>query len=155
MPYRVKGLSPEPFRDLFGLNEEELARRGAKRLEVDRKSSFPCRISLEDAEPGEAVLLVNYEHQPADTPYRSRHAVFVREGEYPTYDAVAALPEQLRTRLLSIRAFDADGMMIDADVADGRDADAVIERLLADTRATYLHVHYARQGCYAARIERA
>ena len=153
--YRVTGLPLDPFRDLFGLGEAELAARGVRRVVADAKPGFPCRISLEDAEPGEPLLLLNFEHQPADTPFRSRHAIFVREAARTTHDGVGTLPEQLRVRLLSLRAFDSEHMMVDAEVAEGREAEPVIERLLADPRTAYLHAHFARRGCYAARIDRA
>jgi hypothetical protein len=68
---------------------------------------------------------------------------------------VDIVPDAMRRRLLSLRAFDAAGMMIDADIVDGLDAESLIDRLLADRRAAYLHAHYARRGCFAARIDRA
>ena len=61
----------------------------------------------------------------------------------------------LRRRLLSVRAFDDAGMMLDADITEGTELEALIERLLANDAAAYLHVHFAKRGCYAARIERA
>ena len=45
-------------------------------------------------------------------------------------------------------------MMTGCDVVDGRDLEAAVQTLFADPRAAYLHVHYARPGCYAARVER-
>ena len=153
--YRVTGLPLETFDHLFGLSDAELAQQGVQRVVADAKPGYPCRVSLEDAEPGEALLLLNFEHQPADTPYRSRHAIFVREGARATYRGDGMLPEQLRVRLLSLRAFDADHMMVDADVAEGREAEPVIERLLADPRTASIHVHFARRGGFGARIDRA
>ena len=100
------------------------------------------------------MILTHFEHQPADTPYRAGHAIYIRKGEQ-TYDAVDQVPEQLRLRLLSVRAFDAKGIMVGADVVDGKDLECTIEQLFGDERADYLHVHYAKAGCYAARIDRA
>ena len=65
------------------------------------------------------------------------------------------LPEVMRKRLLSLRGFSGEGMMVDADVVEGREAEPLIERLFADPQVAYIHAHYARPGCYAARIERA
>ncbi|WP_269716383.1 DUF1203 domain-containing protein [Caulobacter sp. NIBR2454] len=155
MSYVVTGLSPDPFRHLFGLSETALAAAGVIRMTADEKPGFPCRISLEDAEPGETVLLLNHEYQGADTPYRGRHAIFVRESDRPAAHFENEIPEQLCVRLLSVRAFDAQGMMRDADVVEGVDLEPLIQRLLADSQTAYLHVHNARRGCYAARIERA
>jgi hypothetical protein len=155
MSFRVIGLEPEPFAPLFGMDEAALAARGVRRVRVEAKPGAPCRISLEDAEPGEAVLLLNYEHQPADTPYRSRHAIFVREGVAQARPAPGVTPEALRLRPLSVRAFDADHLMTDADLVDGAEAGALFERLLGDPQVAYLHAHYARRGCFAARVERS
>ena len=153
--YRIRGLSPEPFRALFGLSDADLAARGVIRVTVDAMPGFPCRVTLADAEPGETVLLLNHEHQPADTPYRSRHAIFVREGADAAASFVDEVPPVLATRLLSVRAFDAAGMMTDADVVDGQALDPLIRRMFADPAVDCLHVHNARRGCFAARVERA
>lgn len=154
MSYVIQGLDPAPFRHLYGLSDAELAEHGAIRMRVDAKPGFPCRVTLEDAEPGEDVLLVNYEHLPVDTPYRSRHAIFVRDGAERPARHADTVPEQLRTRLLSVRAFDAAGMMTDADVIDGADLDARIAGFFADPAVAYLHVHNAKRGCFAARVDR-
>ena len=154
MSFRITGLSPEPFRHLFGLPDAELAAHGARRYVVDRKPGFPDRIELRDAEPGETVLLLNHVCQPAETPYRASHAIFVREGASQAYDAVGQVPEAMRGRLLSVRAFDAEGMMLDADVAEGDEMEPVIERLLANLKVDCIHVHTARQGCYLGRVRR-
>jgi hypothetical protein len=155
MSFRITGLSPEPFRHLFGLPDEELASLGVKRYCVDQKPGFPDRIEMRDAELGETVLLLNHVCQPADTPYRASHAIFVREGAARAYDAVGEVPGVMRTRLLSLRAFDVQGMMRDADVVEGTNIEAVIERLFADPAVSYIHVHNAKPGCYSGRIDRA
>ena len=155
MPFRITGLSAEPFQPLFGLSDAELAARGVKRYVVDEKPGFPDRIEMRDAEPGETVLLLNHVCQPADTPYRASHAIFVREGATQAYDAVDEIPEVMRLRLLSLRAYDAGGMMLDADVAEGDGIEPLIERLFADPEVDYIHVHNARRGCYSGRIDRA
>ena len=152
MSFRIVGLPAETFAGLFLLSDEELKARRAVRRVAD-SGGYPCRVSLTDATPGEAVVLVHYEHQPVDSPYRSSHAVYVRAGE-TTYDRVGEVPEQLRKRTLSVRGFDRDGMITDADLVDGRELEGLIDRLFADPRAAYLHIHFARPGCYAARVER-
>jgi hypothetical protein len=155
MSYRVKGLDPAPFRHLYGLSEEALARLGVERHIADSKPGFPDRIEVRDAEPGESLLLLNFTHQPGDTPYRASHAIFVREGADLACDSVGEIPEPLRTRPISLRAFGADHRMIDADLVDGPNLEGLVERFLANPAIDYLHAHYARRGCYAARIERA
>jgi hypothetical protein len=155
MSFRISGLPLEHFAPLFTLTDAELAAQGAqRRIADDRNPGFPCRISLTDSRKGDELLLVNYEHHPVDSPYRMRFAIFVRKGE-ERYDAVDRVPDQLRVRTLAARAFDAEAMLIGWDLADGYEIEAAIERLFADPRAAYLHLHFAAPGCYAARVDRA
>ena len=153
--FRTTGLSAQPFQHLFGLSDEALAARHVVRYRVDAKPGFPDRVELRDAEIGETVLLVNHAHLPDDGPYRSSHAIFVIEGATRTFDAIDVVPEVLRTRTLSVRAFGDDGLMIDADLVDGRAIEDLIARLFRDPEVVYLHVHYAKRGCFACRIDRA
>lgn len=155
MSFRITGLPAERFAHLFALPDEGLAAQGAvRRIADNRNPGYPCRISLTDAQPGDELILVNYEHHAVDSPYRMRFAIFVREGEEP-YDKVDEVPGQLRSRMLAVRAFDADAMMVGCELVDGRDLETAIARLFAEPRAAYLHVHFAAAGCYAARVERA
>lgn len=154
MSYVITGLPLAAFQPLFGLSDADLAERHIVRMPVTAKPGFPCRITLADAEPGETVLLLNHEHQAAETPYRSSHAIFVREAAEATAAVVDAIPECLAGRLLSVRAFDAAGMMVDADVVEGSDLEVLIKRMFEDEAVAYLHVHNARRGCFAARVER-
>lgn len=155
MDFRVTGLSPAPFKHLFGLSDEELAQHGALRVVADKPIGFPDRIEMRDGKIGETLILLNHEYQPADNPFRASHAIFIREGAEEQYDRVNEIPDVMRTRVLSLRAFDQDDMMIDADVCDGRDVEPVIQRLLSNPATDYIHVHNAKQGCYAGRIDRA
>jgi len=154
MSFRITGLPAEQFSDLFTLSDDALAARGAVRRIADARPGYPCRVSLTDAEPGEQVILVHFEHHAVASPFRASHAIYVRAGEQ-TYDAIDEIPEQLRLRLLSVRAFDPRGMLVAAEVVDGNQLELVIDRLFADGAASYLHVHYAKPGCYAARVVRA
>ncbi len=155
MGFRVTGLSPEPFKHLFGLPEEELSKHGVKRYIADENPGFPCRIEMRDAEFGETLLLVNHIYQPADTPYRGMHAIFIREGATDTYDRVNQVLEVMRVRLLSLRGFDKIGMTLDADVVEGSEVERVIQRMLSNPDISYIHVHNAKRGCYSGRVDRA
>ena len=155
MSFRILGLDPKPFTPLYGLFDAELELGGVRRCRADACPGFPDRIELRDAEPGEHVLLLNYVHQPADTAYRASHAIFVLEGATQAYDRRDEIPEVMRRRTLSLRAFSTDHEIIDADLAEGAAIEACIERLLAKPATAYLHAHYAKYGCYASRIERA
>ncbi|AIF48736.1 DUF1203 domain-containing protein [Dyella japonica] len=154
MHFRITGLPAEPFAELFTLSDEALWERRAMRVTADRAHAYPCRVSLTDAEPGQSLILLNYEHQPANSPFRSTYAIYIREGEQQ-FDRMDDVPDQLRRRLLSVRGFDVQGMLRDADVAQGTALEPVIDRLFADEQIAYLHIHMAKPGCYAARVDRA
>jgi hypothetical protein len=155
MSYRVSGLDPAPFLHLYGLPDQELASFGVIRCRVDARPGYPDRVELRDMEHGETALLLNYTHQPANTPYRASHAIFVREGARRAATLVDELPEVLRERPLSLRSFDAADMMVDGRVVEGASAEPEILRLLGRPDIAYIQAHYANRGCYAARIERA
>lgn len=155
MTFLIAGLKRDHFADLFDLDDVALAARGVRRMRVEQPNAAPCRVGLRDLDPGETVLLLNHEHQPADTPYRSRHAIFVGEASQERALARGEVPEVMRRRPLSIRAFDAAHLMTDADLVDGEAAQGLIERLLADPQVAYLDIHYARRGCWAGRAVRA
>lgn len=154
MSFRIVSLPREPFAEFFALDDEQLKARGAKRYVADRRPGFPCRVSLEDATHGERVVLVPFTHQGAGSPYRASGPIFVREGAERATPGVDEVPELLRLRLLSVRAYDVDGLMVDADVVDGHDLEPAIARLFDERRVDYLHVHFARPGCFACRVDR-
>jgi hypothetical protein len=155
MNFRIKGLPLAPFAPLFDLDQHALAARGVVRRVADRRPGFPCRVSLRDADPGETVLLLNFEHLPVAGPYRASHAIYVREHAQEYTPEVNEVPELLRTRLLSVRAYDTAGMMVDAEVVDGAELEGIIDRLLTAPAAAYLHLHNAKPGCFAASVLRA
>jgi Protein of unknown function (DUF1203) len=155
MSFQISALPAQHFQHLFGKSDAELKAAGVLATIADAKPGFPCRLTLLDAEPGERVLLFNYEHQSAATPYRSSHAIYVIDGAQGAAPAPGEVPEQIRSRLLSVRAFSQDGMIVDADITHGDAAAEVFERMLADPKVGYLHAHFAKFGCYAARVDRA
>ncbi len=154
MDFQISGLGYAEFAPLFRMTEQELATRNIVKRVVDEHPGFPCRVSLEDAHLGETVILLNHEHLAVASPYRSQHAIYVRENAQPAHLSVNEIPEVMRTRLLSLRAFDEAGMMLDADVAHGKDVEPLIQRMLSNDRVAFIHAHNAKPGCFAARIDR-
>src|SRR6476659_10774820 len=154
MTYRITGLDPAPYRPLFGLSDAELASRGAVRMTVTQKPSFPCRVSLTDREIGERVLLLNHVSHDVANPYRASHAIFVTEGADEAAEYVDQTPPVFETRVLSLRGFDAQGMMAEAVLAQPGEADAAIRKLFDSAAIETIHDHNATRGCFAAKIER-
>lgn len=155
MTYKITGLAPSQFAHLIGLSDEELALHGAARMTADGQPSFPCRIQLDDAKAGETLLLVNHVSHEGNNPYRASHAIFVSESATEAAVYENEIPPALERRILSLRAFDWNGMMTDAALVQPGEADAAIRRLLADEAVDHIDAHNATRGCFAARVERA
>lgn len=154
MDFIVTGLSAEPFMHLYGLTDEVLAGHGVKRYVAVEAPGFPDRIEMREAKPGETLLLLNHVSLPENSPYRASHAIFILEGAKETYSGINEIPPVMFTRLLSLRAFDDGGMMVDAEIAKGDDIEPVIHRLLENDQISYIHAHNAVRGCYSGRIDR-
>jgi hypothetical protein len=155
MTFQVRGLDAEPFAKLFRLDDGALKDLGARRAVADAPDMYPCRIAMERVAEGEELLLLNHAHQTnPGSPYRSAGPIFVsrsaRTGSYR-----GELPPMLRDRLLSLRAYDADAFIVDAEVGEGEEVVSLIERFFGDPQVAHVDAHFARRGCFAARIERA
>jgi hypothetical protein len=155
MSFRIEGLSPEPFLPLFGLPDAALTERGVIRRIADAKPGFPCRVTLEDAEPGEAVLLLNHESHAVPTPYRSAYAIYVREGAQAPARFRDEIPPVMRHRPMALRHFSRDGMLVGASLALKGDVREAILAAFDSKEVAYLHAHNAAHGCFAARVDRA
>lgn len=156
MNFRIHALPPAPFQPLFDLDDAVLLSMGARRMIADAPHAAPCRVSLADAEPGEPLLLINHRHLDAPaSPYRGEGPVFVREGAAQAVPAAGEIPDMLGRRLLSARIYDADWMMTDADVVEGRGLAGRLEAWFADHAVSRIHLHTARRGCFMASAERA
>lgn len=154
MNFRIQGLSSEPFQALFAMSDAELQAIGARRCVADAPHSAPCRVSMLDAEVGEELILASFEHQPAHSPYRASGPVYVRRNASEAFAADNVVPDCVRRRLLSVRAYDAANLIVEADVVDGSVLEPAIDRFFSNPAVAYLHVHYARRGCYSCRIDR-
>jgi hypothetical protein len=156
MAFQTTGLAPQSFAHLADLDDDALRERGAVRMRADRPSAFPCRVSLACAEPGEEVVLLNFEHQPVESsPYRAKGPIFVRPSAVEPARFADEFPEgYIRGSYLSLRAYDSRAFIVDAAVAKGEDIRPAVERLLARPDTAYLHAHFAGRGCFAARIDR-
>jgi hypothetical protein len=153
MTYRIRGLEPAPFAALFALDDAELDARGMTRMSVDNPN-FPCRVSLRDCELGDEVILLNHVSHEGNNPYRASHAIFVSKSAKEAADYVDAIPPALDRRILSLRAFDNEGMMIDAALVQPGEADPAIRKLMVNGAVAHIDAHNAMRGCFAARIDR-
>jgi hypothetical protein len=155
MPFRFTGLPLDQFRPLFALSDDALLARGMRRHVADSKPGFPCRVTLEDAEPGENVILLSYAHQPAaGSPYQAQGPIFVRQSATTSYDRVDEIPPVLPGRLLSLRGYDQEDLIVEAEVVDGAGLETELDRFFVNRQVSYVHIHYARRGCFACRVDR-
>lgn len=147
--FRLVGIDHAPFENLFGLDDTQLRARGAARCVADEQPGFPCRVSLEDAIVGEELLLLPFAHQPNDSPYRASGPIFVRRGAKRRELQPGVVPPYVARRLMSLRAYDAMHMMIDAAVVPGAAAAAALDRFFANAATAYVHLHNAGRGCFS------
>lgn len=153
MSYVVRGIDPAPYEHLYGLSDVELSEQGIVRMTVTTPT-FPCRVSLTDREIGEKVLLLNHVSHDVANPYRATHAIFVTEGADEPAEFVDEVPPVFKARILSMRGFDKDGMMVDAILTQPGEADAGIRKLFDNPAIETIHAHNATRGCFSAKIER-
>jgi hypothetical protein len=153
--FQVQSLDYQPFSPYFEMTDQQLAEVNAVRMTVTESPGTPCRVSLQDAELGEEVILVPFEHLPSRSPYRSGGAIFVRKGARRTNLAKDQLPTMLRSRMLSVRAYNSAGFIIDAAVTPGAEAEAVIGAFLDNSETDFVHIHFAKPGCFACSVVRA
>jgi hypothetical protein len=153
MTYRITGIDPAPYRHLHRLSDEELASQGIVRMTVN-DPTFPCRVSLTDRPIGEKVLLLNHTSHDVSNPYRATHAIFVAEGADEAAEFVDRIPPVFEKRVLSLRGFDAEGMMADAILTQPGEADSGIRKLFENPEIETIHAHNAVRGCFSAKIER-
>jgi hypothetical protein len=152
--FQLVGLDHSRFEPLFELDDAELAKAGIMRRVVDASPGFPCRVSLEDAAVGEDVLLLSWLHQPTTSPYRASGPIFVRRGARQARLPPGVVPAYVSSRLISLRAYDAEDLMIAAEVCEGVEVAARLAAQLADPAVAYIHLHNARRGCFSCLAQR-
>jgi hypothetical protein len=155
MPFQLVGIPFEPFASLFSLDDHELAELDARRVIATEKPGYPCRVSLADAEIGEELLLLPYTHQPARSPYRASGPIFVRKAARPCKLAAGVIPDYVSLRQMSVRAYDAAHLMLDAAVCEGKATAPTITGMFDNSDVAYIHLHNAKRGCFSCRVDRA
>jgi len=153
--FRLAGLDPAPFEPLFALPDEALRARGIRRVRADADAGFPCRVSLVDAGRDEELLLLPFRHHDVGSPYQAAGPIYVRRGALAAELAPGEVPAYVTRRLMSLRAYDRDAMMVRAEVLEGAQVGARLHEWFADEAIAYVHLHNARPGCYSCAAVRA
>lgn len=152
--FQLIGIDHEQFAPLFELSDTELATQGIVRRIADSDFGYPCRVSLEDAAAGDELLLLHYLHHAVDSPYRASGPIFVRHGQTQRILAPDVIPEYVSRRLISVRTYDEQHMMLAAEVSDGSRVAGVLDKLFANPAVAYIHLHNAKQGCFSCHVRR-
>jgi hypothetical protein len=152
--FQLIGLPFEPFASLFALSDSELTALNARRVVATESPGFPCRVSLMDAEIGEELLLLPFEHQPASSPYKASGPIFVRKAASQTSIEPGVIPDYVRRRLMSVRAYDSTHLICDAAVCDGADTAAALRQMFANEKVAYVHLHNAKYGCFSCGVKK-
>jgi hypothetical protein len=152
--FQLVAINSQPFEHLFDLSDDQLKAMGVMRCFATENPGFPCRVSLEDADVGEELLLIPYEHHPVLSPYRASGPIFIRRGVKPKYLPVGEVPDYVTRRLISVRAYNGEHMMVTATVCEGIAVAAEIERIFADSKVAYIQLHNAKQGCFSCQVNR-
>lgn len=152
--FQLSGLRYEQFEPLFALSDEQLHSLGVARRFASESFGFPCRVSLQDASVGDELLLLPYEHQPVASPYRASGPIFVRRDASRCQLPAGIVPPYITKRLISLRAYDASHMMIDATVCDGTAVAAQLEQSFSIAEVAYVHLHNAKRGCFSCLASR-
>lgn len=155
MNFRIKALDNREFLALFNLGNSELEKIGAVKMIVDEFPGFPCRVSLEDAEIGEEVILLPYQHHKTNSPYQSSGPIFVRKIAKTSIYEINEIPKMFNHRLLSLRGYDKNAIMKDASVIEGNNLKEQIFKIFENDDIQYIHIHNAKPGCYNCLVERA
>ena len=153
--FQFVGLCDTAFSNLFVFSDKELAASNALRVIADSNPGYPCRVSLEEAEVGETILLLPCQHLDVSSPYRASGPIYVRQGVAQAKLGPGEIPPVLTRRLMSIRAYDSDGMMVSADVVQPEALSVALNGLFGMDEVEFVDVHNAKHGCFAARATRA
>ncbi|MEP5730724.1 MAG: DUF1203 domain-containing protein [Sulfitobacter sp.] len=150
MTFQIQALDPKPFAALFDMDNATLAAHNARRVSVDANPCYPCRISLQDAALGEEIILTNYTHQPAASPFQANHAIYIRKNVPMATPAPNEVPDMFKGRLASVRGFDAQDEICKADVVNGTSLADRLTQFFEDPAVRYVHIHNAKLGCFMA-----
>ena len=101
------------------------------------------------------MILCNFEHLAEISPYGASHAIYVRREAVQAVPAVGEVPSILLRRMLFVRGFGADHCIKAAEVIEGRTLSATIEAFFSKTVISYIHIHNAKHGCFAAKALRS
>ena len=152
--FQIEALTAKQFSCYFSMSERDLAAASAYVFCSDQRPCYPCRVSLTDAEVGENVLALSYRHLAVSGPYDAAGPIFVRENAVQARLEVNEVPEMLRHRLLSVRGYSKENLMIDAETIAGQSVERMLTRQFGNQQIEYIQLHNAGPGCFNCTVKR-
>jgi len=153
--FKFNALNSESFSKYFDMSSADLKLLGAYTFTAEKSACYPCRVSLVDAKVGETVLAIAYEHHSASGPYRSSGPVFVRKNAKTVALGKNTIPGMLAFRTLSVRGYNTESLMIEADTIAGEELEATLADQFTNDSVEYIHIHNAGPGCFNCSVTRA
>lgn len=153
--YRIDALPRKFLHRVWTTGHDDLGNK-VEIMVNDEENSAPLRCCLTEAPVGEKVALVAYQPFDRPGPYAETGPVLIHVEPCAGYADIHRYPEEFRHRRQILRAYDARGWQAyDAHtIVDGEDAEAVIERILANPNIEFLHSRNVLAGCYMFTIRR-
>jgi len=152
--FNIKALDHNLFSKYFSMSGAELEKCGMYLFVADKHPCYPCRVSLQDAEVGEKVLAIPYEHHPVQSPYKSTGPIFIRKEAKTATPGINEIPKMLRHRLLSIRGYSSETLMVEAETIPGEELEIVLVKQFQNDAVQYIHIHNAGPGCFNCEVNR-
>ncbi len=152
--FKIKAIDADNVKHLFDFTDKELKKINAIRQRVTAKPGFPCRVSLEDPEIGEEVILFPYNSFDIISPYTSKSPVFIRKNAITAQPDINEIPLMFTHRTLSLRGFDSKGMMLDARTIQGKELKRNLHAIFSDQNISFIHIHNSGPGCFNCYVDR-
>ena len=123
---------------------------------VVAQKTYPCRHCLREASGANGMLLLSHQAPEPRSVYGHPTAIFLCAQGCARFDEPDAIPDIVRNRHVSLRAFKSDGMMLyDANELVQREGhDAAIRRIFECKAVAFINAHTAKAGCMLCHIVR-
>ena len=119
----------------------------------------PCRSCLKQFATGERRVVFSYSPNAVDHPYNETGPIYVHAEVCEPYQNTHAFPPEVENGRIKFplvfRAYNEEGVMIDAVLQNGEPASATIESLFENDKVAFTHVRNAQAGCFVAHVDRA
>lgn len=123
---------------------------------VDGRETYPCRHCLREAPGGKGMLLLSHQAPEPRSVYGHLTAIFLCAHPCTRFEEPDVVPQIVRNRHVSLRAFRSDGMMLYEanELIEGEGHGAAIRRIFDRDEVAYINAHTAKAGCMLGHVVR-